>query len=328
MASLVRSIVLLLGVVCSAFALGEQSVVSFDKTSGSYLLADASSSPTIYIDTADWAGVLRAAVALALDFGRVTGINGSVSIVSSLSEASASGPAVIAGTIGKSSLIDAMVKAGKINVSNTTGQWEAFTTVLVQNVSDTIPEALVIAGADKRGTIYGMYDVSAQIGVSPWYWWADVPAKKQSTIYAMNSTKIQASPTIKYRGLFLNDEQPALNNWVQSNYPDGKYGPGFNHDFYGTLFELLLRLRANYLWPASWNSMFYVDDTLDGPTADIYSVVMGTSHTEPMMRATKEQSIFLNGTWAWATSQQNVLDFMRDGAERAKRWEILISMGM
>lgn len=155
-----------------------------------------------------------------------------------------------------------------------------------------------------------------------------MPAIKQSTIYAMNSTKIQGSPTVKYRDLLLDDERPALNNWVQSNYLNGKYGPGFNHDLNGTLFELLLRLRANYLWPASWNSMFYVDDTLNRPTADMYGVVMGTSHTEPMMKATKEQLMFLNRTWAWTTNQQNGLDFMRYVAERAKTWENLISMGM
>lgn len=328
MAILVNLTVLLFAFLTTVFALGEQRVVSFSKTSGSILLADGTSSPSVIVDNADWTGVIRAAGDLAGDFGRVTGNNGTVSNVSSLAEASSSSLLIIAGTIGKSGLIDAMIGAGKIDVSSTKGQWEAFTTTLVHNVSDSIPHALVIAGSDKRGTIYGMYDISSQIGVSPWYWWADVPAKVQATIYAVNGTKVQQSPTVKYRGLFLNDEQPALNNWVQMNYSNGKYGPGFNHKFYSLVFELLLRLRANYLWPAEWNSMFYVDDALDGPTADMFGIVIGTSHTEPLARATKEQSLFLNGTWAWATNEQNVLDFMKYGAERAKPWETLFSMGM
>jgi Glycosyl hydrolase family 115/Gylcosyl hydrolase family 115 C-terminal domain len=328
MAIVTNLTVLLCALLSSVSALDKQNVVSFSQTSGSFLLADGSSSPSIIVDNTDWAGVIRAAGDLAHDFGRVTGSNGTVSNVSSLAEAVTSGPVIIVGTVGKSILLDGLIDAGKISISATKGQWEAFTTTVVQNVSNSISQAVVIAGADKRGTIYGIYDISSQIGVSPWYWWADVPTKQQSTIYALNSTKVQQSPTVKYRGLFLNDEQPALNNWVQSNFPNGKYGPGFNHDFYGLLFELLLRLRANYLWPASWNSMFYPDDALNGPTADMYGVVMGTSHTEPMMRATKEQSTFLNGTWSWATNKQNVLNFMRYGAERARPWESLYSMGM
>jgi len=139
---------------------------------------------------------------------------------------------------------------------------------------------------------------------------------------------VSKSPSVKYRGIFLNDEAPALTNWVETNFPPGQYGPGFNHNFYELVFELLLRLRANYLWPAEWNSMFYVDDVLDGPTANNWGVVIGTSHTEPLARATKEQSLFLNGVWAWATNEQNVTDFMADGVARAKNWETLWTMGM
>ncbi len=99
----------------------------------------------------------------------------------------------------------------------------------------------------------------------------------------MNITKIQGSPTVKYRGIFINDEQPALTNWINSNYAPGKYGPGFNHFFYSNVFELLLRLRANYLWPAMWGSMFGVDDYENQPLADAHGIVMGSSHTEPMV---------------------------------------------
>ena len=205
-------------------ALGQQAVISFSQSSGSVALAGHDSSPSILIDNGDWAGVVRAANDLATDFGLVTGLNGTVSQTTSLA---ANGnlvmPMIVVGTIGKSKLIETLVQEGKIDVAQTEGQWEAFHTQLVMNVSSSIPQALVVAGSDKRGSIYGVYDISEQIGVSPWYWWADVPAQHQTNVYALNVTKMQASPTVKYRGLFLNDEQPALNNWVQSNYADVTY---------------------------------------------------------------------------------------------------------
>jgi hypothetical protein len=133
---------------------------------------------------------------------------------------------------------------------------------------------------------------------------------------------------VKYRGFFINDEQPALNNWVEANYPDGKYGPGFNADMYSHMVELLLRLKANYIWPAEWNSMFYIDDPRNPPTADSYGIVMGTSHTEPLMRWTKEQSKFLKGPWSWSTNNASVRAFMKEGVGRSKNFENMYTMGM
>lgn len=312
-----------------ARAVAHERLVTFDEEIGAYNLASTSASPTLYVDASDWDGVNRATHDLAADFGRVTGRNGTVVVTNGSLNSKAGGSTIIIGTIGKSRLINQLVADGHLNVSQTEGQWEAYQSRVVEKPFNGVSQALVIAGSDKRGTIYGIYDISEQIGVSPWYWWADVPPAHQSSISVRQFTKIQPSPSVKYRGFFLNDEQPALNNWVQANYPDGKYGPGFNHKMYSTMFELLLRLKANYLWPASWNSMFCVDDgAKNQQTADSYGIVMGTSHTEPMMRATKEQSLFLKGPWSWATNQANVLAFMEYGAHRAKPYESLYSMGM
>lgn len=121
---------------------------------------------------------------------------------------------IIAGTIGNSRVIDGLVSAGLIDVSAVKGQWEAFTSQIVRNPVPGCSNALVIAGSDPRGTIYGIYDISEQIGVSPWYFWADVPVNKHPDIYVLPVKKVQSSPTVKYRGFFLNDEQPALTNWV------------------------------------------------------------------------------------------------------------------
>jgi len=310
-------------------AASQLDVISFNQTTGSLLLAGAGTTPIIVLDSNDWPGVIRAAGDLAADFGRVTGTNGTVQTVNGTTLPSNSSSVIIVGTIGNSSLINSLVQSGKISVNETQGQWEAFHTQLVSQPFPGVSQALVIAGADKRGSIYGIYDISSQSGVSPWYWWADVATQKQSSVYAMNVTKSQASPSVKYRGMFINDEQPALTNWLETMISPGSYGSPYNHVFYSWMFELILRLRGNYFWPATWNSMFNEEDYPANPaTADYYGVVQGSSHTEPMMRSTNEQSRFMNGTWAWATNQANVTEFMRQGVEKAQPYEDLYTLGM
>lgn len=319
---------ILLSVICFAAATvaaaPPQNIISFDASQGGTLIAGSGVSPTIYVGSDDWYGVQRAAQDLALDFGRVTGQNGTVQIVNGFSTATSDEHAIYIGTIGKSSLLDSLASTAQLDFNQTAGQWEAYQTQLT-------PQGLVIAGADKRGSIYGTYDISAQIGVSPWYWWADVATESRDAIYATNGTKFQSSASVKFRGFFLNDEQPGLTDWVMANFPDIRNGDaGYAHAFYATVFELLLRLRANYLWPASWGSMFYVDDAQNAQVADAYGVVMGTSHTEPMARATNEQSNpnFMHGVWSWANNRNNVTQFMREGAERASPYETLFTLGM
>ncbi|MDD3167765.1 MAG: glycosyl hydrolase 115 family protein, partial [Bacteroidales bacterium] len=187
---------------------------------------------TICVDPTDWKGVRRAVSDLSQDIFRVTGRKSDVVELDKVRKGS-----ILVGTIGKSVLIDQLIRDGKLDVSTIKGQWESF---LIQ----TIDDCLVIAGSDKRGTIYGIYDVSERIGVSPWYWWADVPVQKRKEIYVKNGLYIQDSPKVKYRGIFINDEEPSFGGWART-----KFG-GINSKMYAHMFELLLRLKANYLWPA------------------------------------------------------------------------------
>lgn len=241
----------------------------------------------------DWAGAIRAGHDLAADFGRVTGTDLEFKVQNTTKGLPKTEIAIIFGTIGKSAFIDGLIAKGDIDVSKINGTWESYTTTLLLRPATApgISRALIIAGSDKRGTIFGLYELAEQIGVSPWYWWADVPAVKRSNIYALDVVRVQTSPSVKYRGIFLNDEQPALTGWVNAKFPKGKYGPGFNKDFYAKMFELILRLRGNYIWPTMWNSMFAVDDPLNQYTADYYGIVMGASHTEPMTSSTKVENI-------------------------------------
>jgi hypothetical protein len=148
---------------------------------------------------------------------------------------------IVAGTIGKSFLIDKLVKDNKIDVTDIAGQWEKFLVQTVQRPFPGVKEALIIAGSDKRGTIYGIYEISKQIGVSPWYWWADVPVLKKKAIYVNPGTYIQGSPSVRYRGIFLNDEAPDLTNWIREKFGFVSVGtnppvPGgvanYCHEFY------------------------------------------------------------------------------------------------
>ncbi|MGB7602415.1 MAG: glycosyl hydrolase 115 family protein, partial [Candidatus Sulfotelmatobacter sp.] len=229
------------------------------------------------------------------------------------------GDVILIGTIGKSRAIDELIREHKIDTSAIQGKWEATLTQVVSLPGSG--RVLVIAGSDKRGTIYGIYDLSPDIGVSPWYWWADVPVRHRDALYAAPGRWVVGPPVVKYRGIFLNDEAPALTGWVNE-----KYG-GYSHKFYTKVFDLLLRLRANYLWPAMWNSAFAADDPLNAKLANDYGIVMGTSHEEPMMCAEKEWKPS-DGEWNYGSNQKRIDAFWRGCMERDRNYEEVVTLGM
>ena len=274
-----------------AFTIGDASYIADAPSSGSFPIAANGHASPIYVDANDDAGVVRAAHDLQSDIHRITAETPNITHGAPL-------PAnvILIGTIGSSTIIDQLIRDKKIDVGAIRGKWESNLIQVVSHPSPGVESALVIAGSDKRGTIFGIYDVSEQIGVSPWYWWADVPVPHRDALYVKSGRYVEGEPAVKYRGIFLNDEAPSLTNWVNE-----KYG-GFNHFFYERLFELLLRLKANYLWPAMWNSAFYEDDPLNGKLANEYGIVMGTSHHEPMMRAFQEWQRHDTAPWDYATN--------------------------
>ncbi|KAH7018470.1 uncharacterized protein B0I36DRAFT_377655 [Microdochium trichocladiopsis] len=300
----------------------------FEAGDSNYKLADSSQAPAIWIAQNEVVGVERTARDLAVDFGRVLGANGTVTIVergsNSTTSRSENGAVIIAGTIGHSALIDGLVSSGALDVSAVKGKWESYTTQVIRNASAGLEWALVIAGSDRRGTIYGLYDLSEQMGVSPWHFWADVTVKTKTGVWvAPDTSKTQGPPSVKYRGFFINDESPALSGWVAANY-----GPKFNSEFYKLVLELCLRLKGNYLWPAMWGKSFYVDDAKNGQLAHDYGVIMGTSHHEPMARSETEQKNFVSGGWDWGSNRNNIIKFFQDGITRAKNWDTMWTVGM
>jgi len=309
-------------VAVRAWALGERQYVSSTRVQGGFVLYTSQKAAPLVVSDADWPGVVRAVGDLSADVERVTGH--AAGVVKDVRGMGAE-DVVLIGTIGKSPLIDALVKAKKLDVSGVAGKWESAVTTIVEHPMPGVRRALVIAGADKRGTIYGVYDLSEQIGVSPWYWWADVRVPHADALYVMPGRVVQPVPAVKYRGIFFNDEAPCLSGWTKE-----KFG-GMNHEFYTKVFELLLRLKANFLWPAMWNNAFAADDPENPKLADEYGIVMGTSHEEPMMRAEKEWTSGKwgqYGAWNYTTNQKEIDEFWRKGMERDKNYEEVVTLGM
>ncbi|WP_080058352.1 glycosyl hydrolase 115 family protein [Spirosoma aerolatum] len=281
------------------------------------LVANGKATP-LMTSTGEYPGVVRALKNLQADVNQVTQ---SLPVLKTDKDLYTK-EIVLVGTIGKSTLIDRLVQAKKLDVTGIVGKWETFLTQIVENPIPGVDRALVIAGSDKRGTIYGIYDLSAQIGVSPWNWWADVPVSPQSSLYVLPGRHTQGTPAVKYRGIFINDEAPALSGWAKE-----KFG-GFNHRFYEKVFELILRLKGNYLWPAMWGSAFYDDDNLNPYLANEYGVVIGTTHHEPLMRAHDEWRRYGKGPWNYQKNEAALREFWKEGIRRMGTNESIVSVGM
>lgn len=281
-----------------------QSVIADRPSRETFSLSEA----VICVDPDDFPLVQQAAVLLQQDIEMVTGIKPAIQATVSKK------PAIIIGSLERSTLIRSAGKTKQINTAALKNKWEAY---LLQSSASS----LIIAGSDRRGTAYGVFELSKQMGVSPWYWWADVPVKKKENIFIKKNISAGDAPRVKYRGIFINDEAPALSGWSKE-----KFG-GFNHRFYEKVFELILRLKGNYIWPAMWGNAFYDDDSLNIKIADQYGIVIGTSHHEPLMRAHDEWRRYGSGKWNYDSNEVKLKEFWRGGMQRAAN-EKIVTVGM
>ena len=279
---------------------------------------------TIVVDANDWKSVHRAANDLSDDVSKVTNVKPEVAVAnSSLFTLHSSLPSIIVGTIGKSRLIDGLIKKKKINVRQVKGQWESY-------LIDVVDGNLVIAGSDKRGTIYGIYDLSQRIGVSPWYWWADVPVKHQDEVWYDGGRFVQPSPSVKYRGIFINDEDWGLKPWAAKNFEKelGDIGP----KTYDRVCELLLRLKANMLAPAmhSCTGAFYSHPESQR-VADERGIMITTSHCEPLLfnnAAKSEWDKARDGEWNYETNSATILKKLDDRIRETAQYDNIYTMGL
>lgn len=273
----------------------------------------------IYYAATDAKLVSHAARLLAQDINAVTGLEANVA---SYESETPEGTIVLIGTLGQSPLIDQLADQHP-ELQQHKGDWERY---LITTLIDPLPgveKALVIVGSDRRGTAYGVFSISAEIGVSPWYWWADAPIARKEELTITKDMEVSKTPSVKYRGIFINDEAPALRNWAEEHFG------GFNHQFYEKVFELILRNRGNYLWPAMWiPSAFAADDPDNLRLADEYGIVISTSHHEPMMRAHAEWGRSRGGAWNYESNGEKLREFWRAGLERMGDHEGVITLGM
>ena len=290
-------------------------VVSADRFT---LVEDGRPNP-IFVSSGENTAILRAANNLVEDFERVTGVK------PAMSENGKAERAIIIGSLD-SPLVKEMILNGKFSDEELKGCIEKYLIRTISNPVEGVDEALVIVGSDRRGTVYGIYEISEQIGVSPWYDWMDVPVKKQQNLSISRGSYTAGEPAVRYRGIFLNDEAPCLTGWVEHTYGTD-YG---DHRFYERMFELVLRLRGNFMWPAMWGWAFYADDPINSKTADEMGIIMGTSHHEPMARNHQEWARKRGeyGAWDYGTNKKVLDRFFREGIERAKDTEDLITIGM
>lgn len=317
------------------WGIGNSSYVSGSAGKDKFVLSSLGTNAPLHISSTDYTGVIRAVKDLKSDIGKVTGHEPDILF----DQQPLKKYVVIIGTLGKCETLDLLVRNKKVNVQDVVGGWETFLIQVVDKPFKGVDKALVIAGSDKRGTIYGVYDLCEQIGVSPWYWWSDVPVEHLDALF-VDPGRIVQRPGVKYRGIFINDEAPALTNWVQENFgmvQPRKYPPvghgvaNYNHAFYARIFELLLRLKANYLWPAMWSNAFNEDDPENPRLADEYGIVMGTSHQEPMLRSQQEWDRRYYGSlghWNYTLHRDTLEKFWRDGIQRNKGYESIITMGL
>lgn len=300
-----------------------QPFITDKKGSDVLILKEKSTPLSFFVNPGTDPGIVRAVSNLQSDFEKVTGQK---PVVFNQNPNSSS-PLIIIGVMGTNSVIDDLVKQKKIDGKLLKGKNEKFVIQSVKNPFNGLDEALVIAGSDKRGTIYGIYELSRQIGVSPWYYWADVPVAPKENIYFLKGVYSDGEPAVKYRGIFINDEAPALSGWSKATFG------GFNSKFYEKVFELLLRLKGNYIWPAMWGNAFYDDDVASGPLANEMGIIVGTSHHEPMALAQTDWRRYIKknnlpNVWDYAKNKTVLDEFWKGGIERSKNWEKLVTIGM
>lgn len=318
---MLRTLLFVTSLLAATAASAATPLVHHAAAPGDFALATPAGAARIVYSPSDAAVVAHAARDLAADVERVTGRRPSIA-------ASSDGaPAVLVGTLGSSAIADALAASGKLDLSQLRGAWESFVIATVDHPLPGVPRALAIIGSDPRGTAYGVYELSQAIGVSPWYWWADVAPAHQDSLHVAAGTRRFGPPSVKYRGIFINDEDWGLQQWAARTF-EPEHG-GVGPKTYEKMFELLLRLKANTLWPAMhpgtppFNSF-----PENARLASEYAIVMGSSHAEPMLRNNVGEWKDDPRAYNYQTNREGVLRYWEERVAANGRYENIYTIGM
>jgi len=308
-------------------AVGQSGPVSFGQAhgAGDFLLAGGGVAAAIYVAPGNPEAVKVAAGCFSEDVERVTGVRPEV--IATLDGVKAR-TVVIAGVLGSSPEIDALVAGGKIDVSAVAGKWESAVTVVVDRPVPGVDRALVVAGSDRRGVAFALFTLSRAMGVSPWNWWADVPVVHHDAVYVEARAGVQGEPSVQYRGIFLNDEDFGLRPWasVKMDPEVGNVGP----HMYERVFELLLRLHANTLWPAMHGGAVAFNQIAENAVlADRWGIVMGSSHSEALLRNNvKEWDEKRDGPWNYQLNKAAIDAYWEKRLVENGKYENFYTVGM
>lgn len=300
-----------------------QITLTDSQDANNFILFDGKNMVPICVETNANSAVARAAKDLAEDFFKVTGKK--PEIKNQISENHET--TVIIGTLGQSAMIDRLAAEKKLATNGVGGAWESCVMQVVPDPFPNLKRALVIAGSDRRGTIYGIYQLSEIIGVSPWYWWADVPIRRKKTLALGGDVFKEDPPGVKYRGIFINDEDWGLNLWAAKTFdPEFKnIGP----KTYEKVFELLLRLRLNYLWPAMHAcSTAFGDVPENAALADKFGIVVGSSHCEPMLYNNIKWNGLHKGPWNYSVNRDGIHGIWEETAKTRGLYEAVWTLGI
>lgn len=315
---------LLLSLLCFVTSSYSQLVL-VDRQQGQNIfpiVAPASNTVVCY-DKSDAEVVKKSVKLFVEDVKRVTG-----KWLNAKDEISSDRNIILVGTIGKNRYIDQLVAQNKLDINQIKHGWEQYVITIVNNPFAGVEKALVIAGCDRRGTSYGLFSISETIGVSPWYWWADAPVIKKKNLCLQVSPIVSKAPSIKYRGIFINDEDWGLKPWASKTFePEtGDIGP----KTYAKICELLLRLKANYLCPAmhSCTKAFnhYPKNKL---VADSFAIVMGSVHCEPLLfNNASEWDRKTMGEWNYVKNRDGINKVLRKRVQENGKFENVYTLAM
>jgi hypothetical protein len=294
-----------------------------DKQVNGVVLASAGSTATVLYDASDYEVVHKVAGFFAADVERVTGKQPSV--VTELPKSAES--LVLMGTLGKNRWIDRLVAEGKLEVSNLKNQWERYQLITLNNPFPGVKSAVVIVGSDRRATAYGAFGLSEAIGVSPWYWWADVPVKKSAYLAVRACHYTSTSPAVKYRGIFINDEDWGLFQWSSKTFDPQRKNIG--PKTYEKVFELMLRLKLNLIWPAMHEiSAEFASIPENIELADAYGIVAGSSHCEPMLCNNCHWNQKEKGPWNYSLNKDTIYNYWMNSVTSRSNKEAVWTIGI
>lgn len=286
----------------SSVALAQVSLSQNSSGSNVFSLVGKKDKACVYYDAQDFEVVKTTAGLFANDVKEVSGQILGVATTKETPQKNC----IIVGTLGHNEWIDQMIAKKKLDVETLKNRWESYLVQLVRNPLPGVDKALVIVGSDRRGAAYGLLSVSRTIGVSPWYWWVDAPIVKKDQLHLKVDKYISKEPTVKYRGIFINDEDWGLYRWSKRNFEKevGNFGPRT----YAKICELLLRLQANYLCPAMHDaSMAFHRIPENRVVADRFAIIMGSSHCEPLLFNTaSEWKRDKMGEWDYINNKKGV----------------------